>query len=134
VVVEAARIIETSFGHTICGLCDGYSDPTDVRKAIERAAPEVVMVALGNPRQELWIADFHPSASVPLLIGVGALFDFLAGNKLRAPMALRVAKLEWLYRLVLEPRRLWRRYTIDIVWFFLAVVKQKFSIETKDDQ
>jgi beta-1,4-glucosyltransferase len=78
----------------------------------------VVLVALGNPVQEEWILNHRQALDASILIGVGALFDFWAGDKPRAPRAIQKMRLEWLYRLALEPRRLLRRYSVDLLVFF----------------
>lgn len=81
-----------------------------LREAINRTAADVVWVGLGAPRQELWMARNRALLHAPLLVGVGAAFDFLAGTKPQAPGALRRAGLEWAFRLATEPRRLAPRY------------------------
>ena len=78
-------------------------------RAIERAAPGVVLVGLGCPKQEEWMAR-HRGQIHAVMVGVGAAFDFLIGRKRQAPRWMQSAGLEWLFRLVTEPRRLWRRY------------------------
>lgn len=78
--------------------------------AINRVAADVVWVGLGAPRQELWMARNRPRLAAPLLVGVGAAFDFLAGTKPQAPRLVRRAGLEWAFRLATEPRRLAPRY------------------------
>jgi N-acetylglucosaminyldiphosphoundecaprenol N-acetyl-beta-D-mannosaminyltransferase len=97
----------------------GYSPPhrplTDEEEAaviaeINDASPDVVWVGIGVPKQEKWMAKLRPSLDAPLLIGVGAAFDFHAGLVPQAPPWLQRVGLEWAYRLVHEPRRLWRRY------------------------
>ncbi len=77
---------------------------------INRARPDVVWVGIGVPKQEKWMAQMRPRLEAPLLIGVGAAFDFHAGLVPQAPFWLQEAGLEWAYRLAHEPRRLWRRY------------------------
>ena len=77
---------------------------------IEMAAPDVVWVGIGVPKQEKWMARMRDSLSAPVLIGVGAAFDFHAGLVAQAPAWLQRRGLEWAYRLAREPRRLWRRY------------------------
>jgi N-acetylglucosaminyldiphosphoundecaprenol N-acetyl-beta-D-mannosaminyltransferase len=79
-----------------------------VRDDLRRSGARVLFVGLGTPKQERWMADHM---DLPLvMLGVGAAFDFLSGRKRQAPPALQRLGLEWLYRLVHEPRRLWRRY------------------------
>lgn len=77
---------------------------------INAAEPDVVWVGLGVPLQEKWMSAMRPYLDAPVLVGVGAAFDFLAGLVPQAPPWLQRAGLEWLYRLFQEPRRLWRRY------------------------
>lgn len=77
---------------------------------IRRSKADVVWVGLGMPKQELWMGDVRTELPGVALVGVGAAFDFLAGNVKQAPEWMQRASLEWLYRLIQEPRRLWRRY------------------------
>ena len=77
---------------------------------INAAKPDIVWVGLSTPKQEFWMAAHVGRLDAPVLIGVGAAFDFLAGIKKQAPRWMRRSGLEWLFRLLQEPRRLWRRY------------------------
>lgn len=81
--------------------------------ALALSRPDVVLVALGCPRQERFIAEHFASIPAATWIGVGGTFDFYAGRRKRAPKFLQRAGAEWLTRLVQEPRRLWRRYLVD---------------------
>ena len=81
-----------------------------VSEEINGAEPDVVWVGIGVPKQEKWMAEMRPHLDAPVLVGVGAAFDFLAGLVPQAPPLLQRAGLEWAYRLAHEPRRLWRRY------------------------
>ncbi len=88
--------------------------------AIEDSGARILFVGLGCPKQERWMAA-HRDALPCVLVGVGAAFDFLAGRKAQAPAWLQRAGLEWLFRLLAEPRRLWRRYLIGnprFAWHF----------------
>jgi len=80
---------------------------------ISRAAPDVMWVGLGTPRQERWMHEHREKLQVPVLVSVGAAFDILSGRRKQAPQWMRERGLECLFRLVQEPRRLWRRYLID---------------------
>jgi N-acetylglucosaminyldiphosphoundecaprenol N-acetyl-beta-D-mannosaminyltransferase len=84
-----------------------------ILQMIERAAPDFLFVALGAPRQDLWIREHQPRLKIPIAMGVGCVFDLLAGSKRRAPLWMQQAGLEWAYRLVNEPQRLWRRYLLN---------------------
>jgi N-acetylglucosaminyldiphosphoundecaprenol N-acetyl-beta-D-mannosaminyltransferase len=84
---------------------------------IREARPDVVWVGLSTPKQERWMADHVERLGVPVLIGVGAAFDFHAGFKRQAPRWMQRNGLEWFFRLLSEPRRLWRRYLVNIPLF-----------------
>lgn len=91
------------------------------RAAIAAARPDLVLVALGCPKQERFIAEHHDVAPGAAWIGVGGTLDFFSGDKHRAPAAIQRAGLEWAFRLVQDPRRLWRRYLLRDVPALLAV-------------
>lgn len=91
---------------------------------IERADPDILLVAFGSPKQEKWIARNRRRLKVPVCIGVGASLDFLAGAVRRAPVWMQNAGLEWLFRLCGEPRRLAPRYFKDGVWLLQYVLEQ----------
>ena len=82
----------------------------DVVRMINEARPDIVWVGLGTPKQERWMAAHRSRLQASVLLGVGAAFDFNAGVKRRAPRWMQYSGLEWLFRLLAEPRRLWRRY------------------------
>jgi beta-1,4-glucosyltransferase len=124
-VAKAAKAV-AAMGQTVVGSIDGYQqDQQKVRRAIEAAKADVVLVAMGNPLQESWILDNANVLSARLFIGVGALFDFLSGQKSRAPRWVRKLRMEWFYRLCHEPRRLGRRYTLDALLFFKLCLQGK---------
>lgn len=117
--------------HSIEALSHGFLDPQSEAALLARLAAEpvdVLLVAMGNPAQEKWIARFINGAHARTAFGVGALFDFLAGEAIRAPGWVRAARLEWVWRLALEPGRLWRRYVLGNPAFLIRVFKQKFGV------
>ena len=77
---------------------------------INAAQPDFVWVGLGTPKQDFWLAEYRPLLDAPALLAVGAAFDIVSGRRRRAPVVVQRIGAEWLFRLVLEPRRLWRRY------------------------
>jgi N-acetylglucosaminyldiphosphoundecaprenol N-acetyl-beta-D-mannosaminyltransferase len=91
-------------------------DHAEIQRRIRRARPHVLLVSFGCPKQEKWIARHARDLQVPVCIGVGASIDFLSGRISRAPLWMRAAGLEWLYRFFREPRRLGPRYASDIRW------------------
>lgn len=120
-VRKAAAYVSRELGQEVVGWRDGYAsmrNNADVIERINRSAAEVLLVALGNPLQEEWILRNRELLDAGVVAGVGALFDFWSGDKIRAPKFLRDMRMEWLFRLCQEPRRLLRRYTIDMPRFF----------------
>ncbi|ETX03663.1 WecB/TagA/CpsF family glycosyltransferase [Candidatus Entotheonella palauensis] len=99
---------------------------------INASQPDIVWIGLGAPKQELWMADHFHDLKAPVMIGVGAAFDFLAGAKVEAPKWMQKAALEWLFRLVSEPRRLWKRNVYHPI-FMAQVVLQRLSRNTGRD-
>jgi beta-1,4-glucosyltransferase len=126
VVAKTAALIGERYGCLVCGAVDGFTGaPAEAlagQVAAERA--DILLVALGNPLQEEWIAAHADSSAASLAIGVGALFDFLAGAVPRAPGPMRRLRLEWLYRWGQEPGRLRRRYTIGMARFSVLLLRQ----------
>ncbi|MFZ0248506.1 MAG: WecB/TagA/CpsF family glycosyltransferase, partial [Acidimicrobiales bacterium] len=85
---------------------------------------DIVWVALGTPKQERWMARCRPGLTAPILVGVGAAFGLVTGALPQAPRWMQRSGLEWLYRLAIEPRRLWRRYLLNIPRFALGVLRR----------
>lgn len=99
-------------------------EDAEVIAQINAAAPDIVWVGLSTPKQELWMASHIGLINAPVLIGVGAAFDFLAGTKKQAPVWMQRNGLEWLFRLVSEPRRLWKRYAVVVPSFIFLALRQ----------
>lgn len=122
--------------HSFVVIHDGYFSAAQESEIVNRIAtlrPDVLLVAMGVPRQELWIARHIDERHCTLPIAVGALLDFLSGSVPRAPLWMRRLRLEWLFRLAVEPGRLWRRYVVGNPLFLWRVVKQKFSRRSVGD-
>jgi N-acetylglucosaminyldiphosphoundecaprenol N-acetyl-beta-D-mannosaminyltransferase len=98
-----------------------------LQQELRRARPHILWVGLGAPKQELWMAAKAAELGVPVMIGVGAAFDYLAGEKAYAPTFLRHVGLEWLFRLAVEPKRLWRRYLVGNSTFLWLLVRQQLA-------
>jgi N-acetylglucosaminyldiphosphoundecaprenol N-acetyl-beta-D-mannosaminyltransferase len=94
---------------------------------INKASPDVLWVGLGTPKQQLWMYEHKDNLKVPVMVGVGAAFDFLAGIKLQAPRWMRDNGFEWLFRFASEPKRLWRRYLINNSLFVFYVTLELIS-------
>ncbi len=107
-------------------------DPAECRKIIEiinNSGANVLAVGVGAPKQEKWIIKYRPSlTNIATFLAIGATIDFEAGKVRRAPAWMSSTGLEWLYRLILEPGRLWKRYLIEDLAFFGLILRQKFKI------
>jgi N-acetylglucosaminyldiphosphoundecaprenol N-acetyl-beta-D-mannosaminyltransferase len=90
--------------------------------------PDILFVGLGAPKQERWIYKYRNEYKVPVSIGVGVSFEFVSGMVKRAPLWMQRGGLEWFWRLMMEPKRLWKRYLIDDPIFFWLVFKQKLGL------
>ena len=97
-------------------------------ETINQANPDVVWVGLGMPKQELWMGEHLGRIAAPVMVGVGAAFDFLSGRKEWAPRWMQRNGLEWLFRLLHEPTRLWRRNLYHPL-FFYNVLLQRLGIK-----
>jgi exopolysaccharide biosynthesis WecB/TagA/CpsF family protein len=94
---------------------------------IAEVRPDILLVAMGVPRQELWNARHLTAQHCTMPIAVGALLDFLSGAVPRAPLGMRKARMEWIFRLWIEPGRLWRRYIVGNPLFLLRVARDKLA-------
>ena len=127
VVSRAAEEFSGRFPqHRIVGFRDGFFiDAADVQRTcrlVRESGADLLLVGMGNPLQELWIDQNGEATGAKLMFGVGALFDFISGEKRRAPLWVRKIRGEWMYRLLLEPRRLWRRYLVGNFVFIKNVL------------
>lgn len=129
IVKKAVEYVERELGQVVVGYADGYGniDDPNLFRRINQSEAEVLLVALGNPLQEEWILNHRDKIDVGVVTGVGALFDFWAGSKPRAPEVIQRMRMEWLFRLAHEPRRLMRRYTVDMLVFFTECFRNRKS-------
>jgi N-acetylglucosaminyldiphosphoundecaprenol N-acetyl-beta-D-mannosaminyltransferase len=95
---------------------------------INAARPDIVWVGLSTPKQERWMAEHRDRLEAPVLVGVGAAFDFHAGVVRQAPRFIQRSGFEWLFRLLMEPRRLWRRYLQNNPAFLWSIAGQKLGL------
>ncbi len=106
---------------------------TDAAAAlIDHDAPDIVWVGISSPKQDRWMACMRPRLKAPVIIGVGAAFDFHSGTVRQAPLWMQRSGLEWLFRLGTDPKRLWRRYAVDNPWFLWELFLQRSGLKTFD--
>jgi exopolysaccharide biosynthesis WecB/TagA/CpsF family protein len=126
----AEALVARMPGLEVVGTRHGFDPPEGAQEVvaeIRASGASLIMVAMGNPRQEFWLRDYLDSSGCSVGIGVGAFFDFAAGVVPRSPVWMRRAGLEWLYRLWIEPRRMWRRYVLGNPLFLIRAAKNTFS-------
>jgi N-acetylglucosaminyldiphosphoundecaprenol N-acetyl-beta-D-mannosaminyltransferase len=113
--------------------CLTPEEDESVIKAINQAKPDIVWVGLSTPKQEYWMHQHIGRINAPVMIGVGAAFDFHAGLKKQAPGWMQQSGLEWCFRLLTEPKRLWRRYLINNPWFLWLLLQEALRKEKSEE-
>ena len=117
----------------ITGACHGYfggEQTGQVVADIRRSRPDVLLVAMGVPVQEYWIGRNAASTGATVTVGVGGLFDYYSGRIPRAPAWMRRCGLEWVFRLIQEPSRLWRRYLVGNLVFLARIGRDRLAGST----
>ena len=98
-------------------------------KIVNDSKSDLLWVSFGCPKQEIWIIENRDKIKIPVIIGVGAAFDFHSGNVKRAPKIIQNMRLEWFYRILQEPKRLWKRYFHGWIDFFKLIIRQKKQLK-----
>ena len=106
-------------------------EDAEIIRMIDESGADLVWVGLSSPKQEHWMADHVGRLKAPALLGVGAAFDFHAGTVKRAPKFMQRSGTEWLYRLVSEPKRLWKRYLLLAPQFVFFLLRQVLTVKKK---
>jgi N-acetylglucosaminyldiphosphoundecaprenol N-acetyl-beta-D-mannosaminyltransferase len=113
----------------VAGSRNGYwDDDAEVVEAVSAAKPDFLFVAIPSPRKEFWLAEHGAALGVPFMMGVGGSFDVVAGKVRRAPTWVQRIGCEWVYRLLQEPRRMWRRYLVGNTRFFVLTMREWWQI------
>lgn len=137
VASKAQKMINNKVGRNI--VVDSYSPPFGFEKdqaeclkiidMINSSDATVLVIGLGAPKQEKWLYKYKDDLKfIKIFMALGATIDFEAGNVKRAPKWMSEIGLEWLFRLLCEPKRLWKRYLLDDIPFFLLILKQKLNL------
>ena len=124
--LQVAGVLEPPFA-PLDKLCTA-----ETAEVINASRPDVVWIGMSSPKQDRWMACMRPLLEAPVLIAVGAAFDFHSGTVRQAPRWMQRSGLEWAYRLSVDPRRLWRRYLVDNPWFLWEVGLQKAGLKKFD--
>lgn len=119
--LAAVNLRERHPGLVVCGTHDGYfKEDAPVIAAVRETEPDVVLVCLGAPKQELWMAKNGPATGAKFMVGLGGALDVFAGHVERAPEAWQKAGMEWCYRLIKDPKRIGRMAKLPLVLFQAA--------------
>ena len=126
VLQKVLEVVRQNYpGVQIAGFQNGYftaAEELAIVQKIRNAKPDILFIAFGTPKKELWVKKYVSAMGVPLIHGVGGSFDVLAGIIPRAPLWMQRAGLEWLFRLCQEPRRMWRRYLTTNTVFVMLIL------------
>ena len=129
------RLQENMPGLKIAGCRNGFYKPEEEQSIVDlinQANPDILLIGMSSPKKELFCQLNRNSIRAKYILGVGGYFDILSGYTKRAPRWMQNIGMEWFFRFVQEPRRMWRRYLIGINQFFWIVLKEKFRKRRKD--
>lgn len=104
----------------------------EITEEINNLSPDIIWIGLGAPKQEIWMNEHKNKINRGVMLGVGAAFDFIANTKKRAPLWMQKIGLEWLFRLLSEPGRLWKRYLVTNFLFVINILTKGVQMEEKD--
>lgn len=138
IVTTVKHKFETNYpGIKIVGYRNGYfkeSDNTAIVKEINESQADIVFVAFSSPQKEYWIHQNIDELHAPFIMGVGGSFDVFAGKTKRSPKCLQKIGMEWFYRFIQEPRRMWKRYIIGNFTFLKLVFKYKTKMKKSKER
>lgn len=124
---EHLNILKIKYHDVFAGGHHGYfNNDEEIIDLINKSKADILLVGMGTPKQEKWIYENHSKINSKVIISVGNAFKVLSGTYYRPNKIIQFLGLEWLTRLILEPRRLWKRYLLGIPKFFLIILKQKY--------
>lgn len=131
VVAKVVETYKTQFGkEIIAGYRNGYFDKGEelaVAQQIAASGADILFVAITSPKKEIFLNRYKDVIRVPFIMGVGGSFDVISGKVKRAPRWMQQGGLEWLFRVMQEPKRMWRRYLVGNSKFVVLVIKEKLK-------
>lgn len=125
-----SRVAENFGAEIVAGFRNGYftdAEAETVADEIAESGAQMLFVAMSSPKKEIFLNRYKDALKVPFIMGVGGAFDVVAGKTKRAPVWMQKSGLEWFYRVVQEPRRMWKRYLTTNTIFIYLVLKEKIS-------
>lgn len=133
VVKEVVDIYKNKYGDSvIAGYRNGYYKKDEeyaIAEQIGNSGAQMLFVAITSPKKEIFLNKYKDIIKIPFIMGVGGSFDVISGKTKRAPIWMQRAGLEWFFRVMQEPRRLWKRYLVTNTVFIYLIVKEKFSLK-----
>lgn len=133
VVRATVAIYEKKYGREIiAGYRNGYyrkEDEAEIANQIAASGAQMLFVAITSPKKENFLNQYKDLICVPFIMGVGGSFDVISGKTKRAPVWMQRSGMEWFYRVLQEPRRLWKRYLMTNSAFVYLVLKQRFAVK-----
>jgi len=128
---KIVRAVTEKYGaEIVAGYRNGYFDEEEAAAVAEQIAAsraQMLFVAVSSPKKEIFLNRYKDTIDAPFIMGVGGAFDVIAGKVTRAPRWMQKSGLEWLYRVIQEPRRMWKRYLVTNSVFIYLVLKEKFA-------
>lgn len=138
VVMKVKAIFEKKYPNLqIVGYRNGYfaeKDETEIVKNMAKSGADIMFVAFSSPKKEYWINKYLEQINIPFVMGVGGSFDVVAGITKRAPRWMQKCGMEWFYRFIQEPRRMWRRYIIGNFKFVVLTLKTKLKCKNYSEE
>tara|TARA_R110002049_G_scaffold169363_4_gene335990 strand:- start:785 stop:1525 length:741 start_codon:yes stop_codon:yes gene_type:complete len=127
VSLACSKLIKDTPGLRIVGFHHGYfwEDEEEVVESIRKSGAKLLFVAITSPKKEVFINKWGKHLGVHFAMGVGGTFDIVAGKTRRAPVFMQNSGLEWLYRIIQEPRRMWKRYLYTNLYFLYLIIKYR---------
>ncbi|MFL0246223.1 WecB/TagA/CpsF family glycosyltransferase [Candidatus Clostridium stratigraminis] len=136
VVEKVVKIFKEQYPSlNIAGYRNGYfkdEESKEIAKDIRESKADILFVAFSSPKKEFWVKEYIPIMQVTFVMGVGGSFDVVAGVTNRAPEWMQKCGLEWFYRFIQEPKRMWKRYLFGNLKFIRLVIQEKFSLVKND--
>jgi N-acetylglucosaminyldiphosphoundecaprenol N-acetyl-beta-D-mannosaminyltransferase len=130
IIIAAHELERSNSDVKIVGFHHGYfgkDKDREIISIINSVNTDILIIGMGSPRQELWVDKNKEFLKTKIIMCVGGIIDIVAGKTNRAPVWMQKAGLEWSWRLILEPKRLWRRYLIDDMGFFYLLLKERLK-------
>jgi len=135
IVQKVASIYREKYGHEIiAGYRNGYfkkEEELQVAEQIAASRADILFVAMSSPKKEIFLNTYKREINMPFIMGVGGSFDVVAGYVKRAPVWMQRTGMEWFFRVIQEPKRMWKRYLVGNSEFIYLILKEKFKLKIK---